>query len=466
MRRIKFLSLLAALLCSISLSAQSTPKYIFYYIGDGMGFGAVSLARAYNSMVLNSDTLITMMQFPVASIVTTHSASSGVTDSAAAGTALATGVKTKNGMLGMDADSVAVTSIATQLKAKGYGIGLVTTVAPDDATPGAFYAHVPNRGMFYEIGCQAATSGFDFIAGANLRGLRDKNTGDTTDLLEVFERNGVSVVRGIEAVSSAPHSKILMLNTSTEYDNEVGLRIDSLPGVLTLPAMTRTCLDFLKAKSPDAFFMMVEGGSIDHAAHANDAATLIHEMDGFDKALAIAFDFYKQHPDETLIIVTADHETGGLGIGNRTISYRIEPQYLQYPSISKDRFVEYGKALLRSRSIIEWEDIKKYLTEEIGLYESIPVSDNDNEAIKDSFEKMLTLRAEGDMEGAYTAAGKFVDAVFGAVSHVSGIDWTTNAHTGAMVPVFAVGVGAEYFSPMHDNTQLPALIRQFTGITE
>ncbi|MDE6038581.1 MAG: alkaline phosphatase, partial [Paramuribaculum sp.] len=159
----------ALLTAALSLSAKA-PKYIFYFIGDGMGPGAVAMTQAYNRMVLGSDSVLTMMQFPVASLAFTHSASSPVTDSAAAGTALSTGHKTNNGMLGVTPDTVAVTSIAKVLHDNGYGIGLITTVAPDDATPAAFYAHQPHRSMFYEIGCDAARSGYAFLAGASWRG--------------------------------------------------------------------------------------------------------------------------------------------------------------------------------------------------------------------------------------------------------------------------------------------------------
>ena len=140
--------ILSAFVSNINCTAQEA-KYIFYLIGDGMGMAHAMAAEAYNRTVAHNDSHLRMMQFPVASQCTTHSASSPVTDSAAAGTALATATKTRNGMLGMNPDTIAVTSIATQLQQSGYGIGIVTTEDADDATPGAFYAHVPNRSMTY-----------------------------------------------------------------------------------------------------------------------------------------------------------------------------------------------------------------------------------------------------------------------------------------------------------------------------
>ena len=160
--RIRILFSVFAALLALSVSSTQ-PKYIFYFIGDGMGMGPAIATEMYNRQILGNPDPITMMQFPVAGMALTYSASSPVTDSAAAGTALSTGSKTKNGMLGMNGDTVAVTSVARVLKDAGYGIGIATTVAPDDATPGAFYAHVPNRKMFYEIGVQAAKSGYEFL---------------------------------------------------------------------------------------------------------------------------------------------------------------------------------------------------------------------------------------------------------------------------------------------------------------
>ncbi len=188
--------LAASFAASLTVFAGN-PKYVFYMIGDGMGMGAVSAAQGFLNAVDGDGAMLQMLQMPVASMSQTYSASSPVTDSAAAGTALACGHKTRNGMLGMDADTVAVQSIAARFHDNGFGVGLVTTVAPDDATPGAFYAHVPRRSMYYEIGCDAARSGYEFIGGANLRGAKN------TDLMARLADAGVDVVRGREAAAKS-----------------------------------------------------------------------------------------------------------------------------------------------------------------------------------------------------------------------------------------------------------------------
>ena len=242
--RTRLYSFLTMLTAAGALFATS-PKYIFYYIGDGMGMGQAMATEAYNRTVLGNDDHLLMMRFPVASTSTTFSASSPVTDSAAAGTALATGHKTKNGMLGVTPDSAEVVSVAKTLFDDGFGVGIVTSVAPDDATPGAFYTHVPKRSMYYEIGKDAAACGYDFIAGSNLRGTKDKK-GRPTDLMKYFVENNVSVVRGVDALETVDSRRVVLLNTDSLNVGNIGYTIDSIPGVLTLPVMTEACLKHLE----------------------------------------------------------------------------------------------------------------------------------------------------------------------------------------------------------------------------
>lgn len=229
--RTRLFSFLTMLTAAGAIMA-GTPKYIFYYIGDGMGMGQVMAAEAYNRTVLGNDDHLLMMQFPVASTLTTYSASSPVTDSAAAGTALSTGYKTNNGMLGMTPDSAEVVSVAKTLFDDGFGVGLVTSVAPDDATPGAFYTHVPKRSMYYEIGKDAAACGYDFIAGSNLRGIKDKK-GNPTDLMKYFVENNVAVVRGTDALETIDSRRVVLLNTDSINTGNIGYTIDSIPGGTT-----------------------------------------------------------------------------------------------------------------------------------------------------------------------------------------------------------------------------------------
>lgn len=463
----KLRNLLAALILiaatATSQAADKSPRYIFYFIGDGMGTAHVMAAKTYERMVRNNKRPLVMDRMPVTSLAYTYSFSSPVTDSAAAGTALATGHKTKNGMLGMGPDSVAVTSMAEVLKADGYGIGLVTSVAPDDATPGAFYAHVPYRGMFYEIEKQAAASGYEFIAGAGLRGLKDNN-GNPTDIKDIFAQNNVQIVYGTDGLKDVTSEKVLLLSPDTLSPNNIGYTIDSIEGAMTLPKYTQACLDHLMRVSPDKFFMMVEGGNIDHAGHANDGGTIVKEVINFDESLEIAYNFYLNHPDETLIVVTADHETGGLSVGCSFTGYNAFLNYVDYQKVSKEGFAEFCKALLRSRRTFTWDDMKEYLSENLGLWSHLPVKESQEQLLKEKFDQTFELRNSADTKTLYANFDAFSMAVFKTFNDIAGLGFTTGNHSGNPVPVYAVGVGAELFAPGNDNTDIPVRILSTVGL--
>lgn len=458
-RIFSLITLSAVALCAVA----KAPKYVFYFIGDGMGMGQVMNAEAYNRDVLGNKDHLLMMQFPVVSVATNYSASNPITDSAAAGTALASGSKTKNGMLGMNADTVAVTSIATKLQDAGYGIGIVTTVPPDDATPGAFYAHVPKRSMYYEIGCDAAKSGFDFIAGSKIRGTFDSK-GQPTDLLDQYARNGVQIAYGLEQLPSLTSRRVALVHKDGDKaPSQVGFTIDSVPGALTLPAMTQACLDHLQKNGNKRFFMMVEGGNIDYAGHTNDGGAAVKEVLNFNQALKIAYDFYKAHPKETLIVVTADHETGGLGLGATAQGYKQNLKAYDSQRISKTEFGEMCKKMKQSRRNYEWDDMKEVLGEKLGFWKAVPVSAEQEAMLKQEFENSFKSQT-ADIQTLYASFNNFTNKVFNVLDNYVGIGWTTYGHTGGLVPVYAIGVGAEKFNGFQDNTDLPAKILKITGV--
>ena len=451
----KIKSLLLTLLLVVSLAVNATsPKYVFYFIGDGMGMGHIMAAQSYNREVLKNNQPIIMMQFPVASMVTTYSASSRVTDSAAAGTALSTGYKTNNGMLGVTPDSVPVTSVARYLKDAGWGIGVITTVAPDDATPGAFYAHQPSRSMAYEIDKEMAASGYEFVAGSKLKGTKDK-AGNPTDIYSHFAQNNVAIVKGIDALKDVDSRRVVLLNKDS-LDSNVGYTIDSIEGALTLPAMTQACLDHLTKHSPDQFFMMVEGGNIDYAGHSNDGGAVVKEVLNFNDAIKIAYDFYLAHPDETLIVVTADHNTGGMSVRFGDISL------VDCQRMSKDRFAGYTKSLLNSRRIYTWEDMKTELSNRFGFWNKIKISKEQEAKLVEKFETTFNLRNSADQKTLYNSFDEFAVEVFNIINNKTGFGWIATGHTGDPVPLFAIGRGAYEFMGVHDNTEIPKIIKSIT----
>lgn len=440
------------------------PNYIFFFIGDGMGIAQVTNAQLYNARVLGNSTPLLSTTFPVASMATTHSASSDVTDSAAAGTALSTGHKTVNGMLGVTPDSVAVTSVAKKLFDAGYGVGIVTSVAIDDATPGAFYAHVPSRSQYYDIGRQLAECGYQFAAGASLRGAFDKQ-GNPTDLMKYFDEANVSVSYGLDSIDTTAQRLLVLSPFHKEKQNEIGFTIDSIAGALTLPALTRAGLDQLKRTSPDRFFMMVEGGNIDHAGHGNDGGTILREVINFNQALQEAYDFYLAHPDETLIVVTADHETGGMSVGCRETGYSVRLENAAGQKISKEEFSNLCRAMLRSRRIYTWDDMQEILRDELGFGVNLKLTPEETERLHTMFDEVFEKRASGlDQKTLYATFDGFTNEVFNILNAKSGMGWTTGGHSGMPVPVYAVGVDSQLFSPLNDNTDIPARILSIAGI--
>ncbi len=449
------------LLVAVSLSAQQA-KYIFYFIGDGMGPGQVMMADTYKRKALGDSLPLTMILLPVHSLQTTYSASSPVTDSAAAGTALATGVKTKNSMLGMNADSVAVNSIARYLHDNGYGVALMTNSAADDATPGAFYAHVTNRRQHYEIGRQAAESGFELITGAALRGL--EKDGRATDLADYIASQGVELLTDPEAVAASDSRRIILTPKSSLWNWDMGYYVDNNEGQMTVDEMTVTAIRHLSRHTPDRLFMMVECGSIDHASHANDGGAVVKEVLAFDKAIETALDFYRSHPDETLIVITADHETGGMTVGNNHTGYSARPEYLVPQKISKEIFSQYCDDLMNADKKPDWAEMKEYLSENLGLFSVIPMSERRENRLKDVFNATFVDGQARRQETLYSNFNQFAVEVFEMLNEKAGIGWTSLAHTGNFVPLFAIGAGAELFTGLNDNTDVPMKILKAAGV--
>lgn len=462
----KFLIALFAFGIALQGSAKA-PKYVFYFIGDGMGFGQIQSTEMYyrfGAPVPGADSLI-FTRFPVAGYITTYSASSTVTDSAAAGTALSTGEKTTNGQLGTDPDMNPLTSVAKQLKEKGMGVAIFTTVAADDATPGAFYATQPTRNNHYLIARQAAESHYDFIAGAGLRDPYNRKEGGKDNVYRYFEENGYTFVRGIEEFEKHRQAdRILLLNTDTVNTNGLSYAIDRQPGELSLRYMTEAAIDHLYKRYPNGFFVMGEGGAIDHACHGNDPATAIRETDDFNQAIKVAFEFYKKHPKETLILITADHETGGLSLGTRASGYASYLQYIPAQKMSKERFEAQVKSWKKSGEKIEWETVKAFISDRFGLWNEIEMTPADEDKLYAEFQRSFVTRDGESEKTLYVEYDSLSSALFRLLSDKLGIGWTTGAHSGNPVPFFAIGAECERFNRPMDNTDVPRTLRRIYKI--
>lgn len=449
--------ILSLLLCLLVIpTAFGGPKYIFYFIGDGMGPGHVWLAQSYNR--LSGGYQLTMTEFPVSGQVSTYSWSSPVTDSAAAGTALAGGNKTRNNMVGMAPDTTAVQSIIPTLRQMGYAVGVITSNAPDDATPASFYAHVPSRHDLYDIGCQAATSSINFLGGARLRGFTDKD-GKATDLAKRLKAQGVVCTTDSATVMANIGKRILMSSPDT-LDNTLGYEIDYPNAGLSLPRLTNICLQYLEKTSPEQFIMVVENGMTDWASHANDAGTLVREVNVLNEAIEVAVRFYLQHPDETLIVVTADHDTGGVSLGNANpdIKYNAHPELLALQKVSKEAFTKIVSSMMRDRRRYTWDEMKEVLRDKLGFWNGVNPTKEQEEQLHALFDKMQDGNGGASQETLYATFDEFSTEVFKVLDSQTGVGWISTYHTGNMVPIYAMGIGAEKFSGLIDNTAIPQTI--------
>ena len=450
---------------ALTMSADDA-KYVFYFIGDGMGLGHVNATETYNRDVLRSDSPILMLTFPVASQARSYSASSPITDSAAAGTALSSGIKTKNSMVGMNPDTVPVNSIAVDFMQAGYAVGVGTTVQADDATPAAWYAHAANRGMKETIAPQAAESGLAFLAGGDFK-LRGAGEVAFKDYLQTMRKGGYEVAEGYAAFNELKGKggklpqKILMY-PADPAGGQVGYTIDSIPGAMTCAQITEACLQTLENVNPDRFLMMIEGGNIDWAAHSNDGGGVIKEILNFQDAINVAYQFYLRHPSETLIVVTADHDTGGMSLGRNGGAYNLA--YADAQKISKDAFADWTRNWGRNTKNPTWEEMEKTLREKLGFWTTVPVSGEETVELRQLFDETFITKKAEDEKTLYHTFNAFTAKAFAILNHHMGIGWTTTYHAGNFVPVYAVGANSQYFTGCLNNTDIPLLIKRAAGL--
>lgn len=428
-----------------------------------MGMGHVNAAETYNRDVLGNSEPLLMLRFPVASQVRTYSADKPITDSAAAGTALANGNKTNNGMIAVGPDSTKIyRSIAYDFFDAKYRVGIATSVAGDDATPAAFYANAYSRHDNLSIAAQVVKSYFNFFAGAVWRGSRDKD-GNPNGWRDLLDKAGLNVYTNPdEIINLRERPRVALLMAEHPCGDQIGYTIDSIAGALTLPQITAAGLAQLY--DPErGFFFMVEGGNIDWAAHANDGGAVIKEILNFQKAIDVAYQFYLAHPDETLIVITADHDTGGMALG-RYDNSNPNLRLADFQRISKDRFSDYCKELLANGRPVSWEEMKQFLAEKLGFWGAVTLTEAEETALRNDFDRTFIARQGKDIKTLYNNFNQFAVRVFDILNSRMGIGWTATYHTGNFVPLYALGVGSELFARNLNNTQIPALILQAAGL--
>ena len=244
---------------SNSFAQEKQAKYVFYFIGDGMGVNQVNGTEMYMGELDGKLGIMPLCfgQFPVVALVTTYSETNSVTDSAAGGTALATGKKTKNGAIGVDKDDTPIYSVASEAKKAGKKVGITTSVSIDHATPASFFAHQPSRKMYYEIATDLPKADFDFYAGSGF--LQPTNKKNTTDenIFTLFDKSGYTVAKGYEDFNQkySNSDKMILIQKDGAEVSSLPFAIDRKDGDLTLSQITESAIRFLNKGEDNGFFL-------------------------------------------------------------------------------------------------------------------------------------------------------------------------------------------------------------------
>lgn len=484
-----------------SLSAETTtetetettvPKYVFLFIGDGMSYPQIQATADYlgalddedyfqaepslddnEGAILDGPSYLNFMNFEAAGSAVTYDSNSFCPDSASTATSISTGNKTYSGTINMDeTGTISYTTIAEQLRDMGYDIGIVTSVNLNHATPAAFYAHQASRSSYYDIGLELIASDFEYFAGGGLLKYTGSD-GDQESLYDLAAEAGYTVVmtqEEAEAITS-DDEKVIIIDENLADSDAMAYELDRTDDMWSLAGMVKKGIEVLDEEN--GFFMMCEGGKIDWACHANDAASTINDTIAFAEAVQVAIDFAAEHPDETLIIVTGDHETGGLTIGFAGTDYDTYITLLQNQTISFAKYdSDYVAAYKENHT--SFEDVLADIETLFGLKtegdedDKLVLTDYELSELETAYEKSINGTAASEYEQEeYVLYGTY-EPLTVTITHIinnkSGISFTSYSHTGLPVAVFADGVGADLFNGYYDNTEIYYKLAGLLGI--
>lgn len=470
-----FICALALSLTSTSAFASQMPKYVFMFIGDGMSHVQTQLTNYYldslsqntdlaleKKGILKSENRLSFMNFDSIGITNTYDSTSFTPDSASTATSLATGKKTHSGTINMDETyTQAFETIAEKAKKQlGYKVGIVTSVTLNHATPAAYYAHNKSRNNYYEIGEELIKSNFDYFAGGEIA--KHDNKGENTSLYELAKKEGYTVVLKNQAQAqniSKKDGKVIIIGQ--DADGALPYETDRAKDMWALADFVKKGIEVLE--NDKGFFMMVEAGKIDWACHANDAKASIYDTIAFDDAIRVAYEFYQKHPEETLIIVTGDHETGGLSIGYAGTEYKTFMAQLQEQKGSYDKYE--AKVLEYAKNKTPFETVIKEAREFFGLAlasdtniknSRLVLTDYEIAKIKQAYDVSINKNSIDKNEHAaiYGSYEPLAVTVLHILNNKSGIDFTSFAHTGVPVATYAHGAFSEKFAGFYDNTKI------------
>ncbi|MGZ9899506.1 alkaline phosphatase [Shewanella gaetbuli] len=393
--------------------SQSQPRNIIIMVGDGMGPAYTSAYRYYKNNPETEEVEQTVFDRLLVGMASTYPAkeSGYVTDSAASATALSTGVKSYNGAISVDVNKRKLTTLLEKAKSAGLATGVAVSSQVNHATPAAFLSHNESRKNYVEIAQSYLNTDADVILGGGQRYF-------SPELISQFTAKGYQHITEFEQLDSVTTPKVLGLFA----DVQLPWVIDN-PDAKHLSTLTKKALSLLN-QNANGFVLLVEGSLIDWAGHSNDIATAMAELDEFAHTIEVVEQFVRQHKD-TLMVVTADHNTGGLSVGAND-EYAWNPEVLHRVKASPEAIAAQA---------IASEEWQKIVTDLLGFEPNIQ-----------QFSQLTNARMQGNKTLAI-ALRKIIDAY-------SNTGWTTLGHTGDDVQVFATGPGAKLFSGQQDNTDI------------
>ena len=436
-------------------AAVTKPKYVFVFLVDGGGNDQLEITRQYNRIIHNEGLTIVdkIIKQGSLGLVTTHAANSLSTDSAAAATALAGGCKANIGAIGMCADGTVPKTVMEIAQDQGMRIGLVTNSTVYDASPAAFACHIPDRRDYARIVSRYLELGPDLVLGGGKdQFLPQKQSGgarhDDTDMISAFKKRGYSFVSNKEELERVKGLKVLGLFSLREMNFEIDRDSVTEPSVYD---MTRAAIRLLHRDDSRGFFVFIETENIDSAGHLSDVASVMRDFREFDRAVALAYEFYQKYPRETLILVTSDHETGGLGF---TMALK-----------------ELGPARRRNQIAATEKDLRKLHSIPISLKRASEILGPHPTAA--SIDRLMSEYFKG-----FTMAPDIKEAILTrqlhSRSHYLDINanalglmvanntqayWETTSHTNQPVFVAAIGPGSERFRGYQDNADFGKNLR-------
>ncbi|MEE4609024.1 MAG: alkaline phosphatase [Desulfobacteraceae bacterium] len=516
-RYLKSMMVAVVLLFLATTACANQPKYVFFFLGDGMASAQIQATEAYLATkyavengwpagpyageldaeyLLNPANRLNMSKMPIAGMQTTYDSYALQTDSASSATAFACGQKTRSGVIGMDdAKTVNFKSVAQFAHEQGKKVGILSSVSLDHATPAAYYASVASRDFMNNIATQLADTGYEFFGGGGFAWpTGPKKDGDTSNnVWDLLTDNGYEVRNTRDAIMDLkdnPRDKVVCINPTLAGSAAMPYAIDQPPENLSLAEMTEvaiaTLYDGRRGRGRgrggnEGFFIMVEGGKIDWACHANDAMATIGDMIDFDNAIGVALEFMRRHPLQTLIVVTGDHETGGMTIGHATTGYKAYYDKLLGQTKSYENFEATDWAAHKAAtagSVCGSHLVTDNLASDatmLGLMEDLfglvwtDLNDYQKEKLEDAYDKSMCGSNDNSSDENNLLYG-YYNPIIVTITHIlnerASVGWTSYSHTGVPVPVFAQGREAVRFAGFYDNTDIAKKLARVLDVRE